>query len=1154
MIKRFFVLTLFFFVIFQSSAQLPSNIKKGSFVALTSPIVLDTLSIIPNSLVLNGVDTSQFTVDYLSATLIIRDSLLIGKTIEYRYRCFQYNFTKKYSHKSITLITPKVQQYTPYIIEDRDDAIAQFLYAPSLQSSGSISRKISIGNKQDFTLNSTLNLQLIGELSEELSIVANITDKNVPIQPEGNSRMIQDFNKIFVQLNYKNSLSLLAGDIDIQRPESYFLKVNRLVLGMKLLTTTTLDSINSLKNSIGGGISKGKYIRNDIVPMEGVQGPYRLYNSQNETNIMIVAGSERVYIDGKRLVRGENNDYMIDYNIGEITFTARQLITREKRIIIVFEYSHFAYLRYSLFSYNQFTHEKSKKLRIDVNFYQEHDLKNRSIQPELKKEQMVHLSQIGDTLANAIYPMIDRVAFNHNEILYKKVDTVVNGISYSSIFQHTNNAEDECFRVKFNYLGNHKGNYILLVSSVNGRIFQWIAPENNIPQGDYEPVVLLSTPQLLQMATIGTKYEFTQNSALFTEIAFSNYDKNTFSNKNDENNRGLAGKLNYTTRKILFTKNHRKWEWSMMASYEFMSKNFQLIESIREVEFSRMFNLKEDYSALFDDHLFRVSTEFNQNRIGSLKYFLTYFSRQPVINALRNEMVISTKFKQFNFNTITSYLYSKASDMFTSYINTDNLISKEFKYLEIGVKENLEYNLFQNEIDKRLEINSFAFNDFKFFIKNQDSTAYSYQLSYKNRVEHAVNNRNMLSLHSLVHETQGAFEITQLKNHKIRAIATYRSSALVDSVNLLRPEHYGVGSIDYTGKFLKNFIILSTFYELGSGMEQKRTYAFIRVLDGQGTHVWKDYNNNGIEELDEFEIALFRDEANYMKVWLASNDYENTLNNQFSQTLQIRPASLWYKKTGFLKFLTQFSNFTSLQITQKNLRSTSIQSINPFYFTSSDTNVINQQWQFKNTFSYNHYSSIVGVDFILQNNQNKSLLYYGFEQNRINKQELIFKLKPHKILYFYSHYSHSLKMNSSEYFSNRTYQVDAHLIENSLQWTFYNNFEIILSYLYQYKQNFLQKEQAKRNQIELSSLLKLPEIGNLSAKIEYASVYYNENENSSLAYEMLEGLQIGDNFIWSFHFQLLLNKFLELNLQYEGRSFERKRVIHTGNLQLRAHF
>ena len=41
--------------------------------------------------------------------------------------------------------------------------------------------------------------------------------------------------------------------------------------------------------------------------------------------------------------------------------------------------------------------------------------------------------------------------------------------------------------------------------------------------------------------------------------------------------------------------------------------------------------------------------------------------------------------------------------MFTSYINTDNLISKEVKYLVVGVKENLEYDLFKDRLSNRLK-------------------------------------------------------------------------------------------------------------------------------------------------------------------------------------------------------------------------------------------------------------------------------------------------------------------------------------------------------------------------------------------------------------------------------------------------------------------
>ncbi len=67
-----------------------------------------------------------------------------------------------------------------------------------------------------------------------------------------------------------------------------------------------------------GALVRGQFTTTQFTAQEGNQGPYKLRGPNNELFVLIVSGSETVYVNGIPLERGENNDYIIDYNAGEL--------------------------------------------------------------------------------------------------------------------------------------------------------------------------------------------------------------------------------------------------------------------------------------------------------------------------------------------------------------------------------------------------------------------------------------------------------------------------------------------------------------------------------------------------------------------------------------------------------------------------------------------------------------------------------------------------------------------------------------------------------------------------------------------------------------------------------------------------------------------
>ena len=233
---------------------------------------------------------------------------------------------------------------SPYIVDTHKEPYLNF---SGLDYSGSFARGITFGNNQDVVVNSTFNLQMSGKLQNDVEVTASVTDNNIPIQPEGNTQQLQEFDKVFIRLA-KNKQSLIMGDYELFRPDSYFMNFYKKLQGGSYAGGFTLGG-GMLNTSLSLAVAKGIYAKQDIAVLEGNQGPYKLHGNNGETFIIILAGTERVYIDGQLLIRGADNDYVIDYNSGEITFMPRRIITKDKRVNIEFEYSDKSYFRSLVF-------------------------------------------------------------------------------------------------------------------------------------------------------------------------------------------------------------------------------------------------------------------------------------------------------------------------------------------------------------------------------------------------------------------------------------------------------------------------------------------------------------------------------------------------------------------------------------------------------------------------------------------------------------------------------------------------------------------------------------------------------------------------------------------------------------------------------------
>lgn len=1134
-----------------------SSLRNKTIPVKPGKINIDTTSIVPGTFQMEGIPPSAYSLDHIKAVLEFL-SMPASDSVTITYRIFPvklnpeargFNYDSIRYHFLAEPVTVKTSSF-------RENRIIDF---GGFRADGSIGRAISFGNAQDAVVNSSMNLQLHGYIGDSLEIKAAITDNNIPVQPEGNTQDLRDFDRILIQMGKKN-WQVSFGDIEVRESKDRFLSFYKRLQGGDFRTITQLGKGKTNSIRMAGAIAKGKYNRNIFNGIEGNQGPYRLQGANNELYFVVLAGTERVYIDGEMLQRGEDRDYVINYNTAEVTFTARRMVQKDVRIQVEFEYADRNYLNSQLYVQDEFS--KGEKFKFRISAYSNADSRNATIDQPLDPAQKQFLAGIGDSISKAYYDTETPETYRAGILLYRKVDTVFNGGMRDTVYVLSSDSTQTLYNVSFTYLGPGKGNYSRLLNAANGKAFQWVMPDsNNNKRGDWEAASLLVTPKRLRIVTASVSYQLAARTQMAAEYAISDYDVNLYSSADKADNAGRAYKVGLQQELGNMNWAGRSWKMSAGGGHEFVSGKFRPAERLRTVEFLRDWSLPYDVMPQNEN----LSTAFFQVHAadgGKLRYEATRYDRQGSYTGYKQILEQFMKFGNWQFTGRLNLLRFKATDRDGSFFRPYAEMKRLFpslKNLEFLARYSGEYNRPMSGDKDSLAATAFGFEVFQATLTSGRELPNKWDLTYFRRQDRLPSGNAMVRVNHSDNMQMNA-ELYKNLSHQLRLNFHFRKMTVENTaLSKEAAEESMLGRVEYGMRWFKGLAAGNWFYELGSGRELKRDFSYVQVPAGQGEYTWIDYNNNGIEELNEFETAVYQDQKKYIRIFTPGVTYVKAHYLQFNYSIDLDPAAVIKSKTGLRKILSRTGSSSALQIGRKNLAGSGIL-FDPFAKNLNDSNLLTYSSFLSNTLFYNRTSAQWGLEATHSLASGKALLVYGFEsrktENFISKARA--RLSRNWTCSFSYKAGRDVLSTDNPGFLNRNYDIRRHTFEPALTYLFKSNFRSVFTWALTEKHTVNGAgEKVKGNNLSAEIRYNVISGAAVNGKFSYNNISWSGQpgaELSTTGFMLLDGLLPGNNYLWNLDLIKRIGKNIEMNIQYEGRKSGQSDIIHTGRAGIRALF
>lgn len=1115
------------------------KINSLEFLVIESEFVID--SILSIHLINQPDQIVKFYFNRLNQSVKFFDKEILNQTIVVKYSVNPIK-RKKYQKNIPVIIKDTTEKPVRTVIQKsqyRD--FGREIFGSRVQRSGSIVRGFSVGSNKDFTLNSGLRLQLAGQLSDEIEIVAVLSDQNSPIQPEGNTRTLQEIDNVFIELKHKNFQGTF-GDYFYNYRSGTFGLIDKKLQGLK--STFYLDSKNY--STIAYATARGKFKSQQFNGIDGVQGPYRLTGENNERDIIVIAGTEKVFINGEEKIRGENFDYTIDYSTGEIFFTPRVIITNASRIKVDFEYSDRKFER-NFFGTSAVSSLFENRLSLSASYFREGDNPSLPIDVSLSEEDKKILEQSGNDRYAASKSGIKFVGIDSTGKpagIYRLRDTLINNEKIY-FYEYDPGGDSSFYNVSFSFVGDGNGDYVRIGL---GR-FKFVGKNH----GNYSPIIFLPMPELKQVTSFHSRMLFTKKLFLEGEFSFSMFDRNRFSQIDDDKNKGKAYsiKVGLDSSEInLFSKELGSFSLNFYSRK--MEASYSPMQRIFEVEYERNWNLGF-LTQPTDEILKEINFNFFRKNLNS-SFSFGNMRRGNVFEA--NKFIVSTDaaiIDELKMSYLFSNLNSKIDIINSNYNKQTLSISYSTKSLNPFLK--LEY---ENKIDKHFLIDStlgssFRFYDFvlgvlmDFFRYIQISSSFNFRQDY-----FPLSGQLLRESNSYIY--QFGLKTKNLSNINSSLDLSYRekkySKNFIDigrlSNNSLAIKYLGRGT------FFDRFLQLDLYYEAASQRSSKLERIFLRVQKGSGNYIYKgDLNNNGIADEFEFEPARF--DGDYILTTYPTDELFPVTDLKASARIKFNFNNLRYF-SGIYKFLKPVSTETYLRVEENSLdhKVSNIYFLRLTTFRNPSTTLRGNYLvqQDINLFEYDPDFNI-----LFRITERKGFSKYSItDEIKFQQDKLIrVRYKPLKDFANQTDLTFGKNFLTSTSYTLRNFQIKTTNVATKFFYYPFQNVEAGFKLEFGNSMDNFTQTKLNSNSQQISLTIMYAQKGKIYFDAERIELIINKTE-SYLPYELTKGYVLGKNYLWNLGLDYQITDYLQSRASYNGRTYTNQKIIHTASAEVRAYF